>query len=166
MKRLAWLYHVLVFILVGLDQLSKAVVAKNIFLYQKVEVIPGLVNLTRIHNRGVIFGALANLQSPAGRLLLTLISLIALAIVIFYYLRTPASAGLIKFSFGLILAGALGNLMDRLFRGYVVDFIDLHLGPHHWPFFNLADSCITIGGLMLIIFLIRSPRRELCSPSC
>ncbi len=166
MKRSSWLFHFLVLILVGLDQLSKAVVAKKIFLYQKVEVIPGLVNLTRIHNRGVIFGAFANLQHPAGRLLLTLISLVALSIVIFYYLKTPASAGLIKFSFGLILAGALGNLIDRLARGYVIDFIDLHLGQHHWPFFNLADSCITIGGLLLIIFLIRSPRREPCSPSC
>ncbi len=165
MKRSAWLSHGIVLFLVFLDQLTKALVVRHIFLYQKIEVIPGLANLTRIHNRGVIFGALANLTSPFGRLLLTVVSFIALAIVIYYYLKAPAAEKGLKLSFALILAGAMGNLLDRVFRGYVVDFIDLYIGRHHWPFFNLADSCISIGGILLIIYLLLPSRREICTPS-
>ncbi len=165
MSRPSWFYHAVVAILVALDQLTKALVVKKIFLYQKVEVIPGFANLTRVHNRGVIFGALANLEHPVGRLLLTLVSFVALAVVIIYYLKTPAAEKVFKFSFALILAGAVGNLVDRIFRGYVVDFIDLYLGRHHWPFFNLADSCITLGGLLLIFSLILPSRRKACFPS-
>mgnify|MGYP005834882015 CR=1 FL=1 len=164
-SRSRWFFHSLVVILVVLDQLIKALVVKNIFLYQKVEVIPGFANLTRVHNRGVIFGAFSNLQHPFGRLLLTLVSFIALAVVIIYYLKTPVTERVFKFSFALILAGAVGNLLDRFFRGYVVDFIDLYVGRHHWPFFNLADSCITIGGLLLIIYLVLPSRRKACFPS-
>lgn len=165
MKKLSWLYHFLVIVLVGLDQLTKVLVVKTMFLFQRVEVIPGFFNLTRIHNRGVIFGAFSNLDQPAGRIILAVASLLALAVVFIFYLKTPVTEKMIKLSFSLILAGALGNLLDRLSRGYVVDFLDFHIGRHHWPYFNLADSFITIGGLLLIIFLFIPERRKQCSPS-
>lgn len=165
MKRSAWFHHLLVIFLVGLDQLTKALVVKKIFLFQRVEVIPGFFNLTRIHNRGIIFGAFSHLDQPAGRILLAAASLLALIVVFIFYFKTPITEKAIKFSFSLILAGALGNLIDRLTRGYVVDFVDLHVGRHHWPYFNLADTFITIGGLLLIIFLFIPQRRDQCSPS-
>lgn len=165
MKKLSWLYHFLVIVLVGLDQLTKLLVVKTMFLFQRVEVIPGFFNLTRIHNRGVIFGAFSNLDQPAGRIILAVASLLALAVVFIFYLKTPVTEKMIKLSFSLILAGALGNLLDRLSRGYVVDFLDFHIGRHHWPYFNLADSFITIGGLLLIVFLFIPQRRKQCSPS-
>jgi signal peptidase II len=86
-----------------------------------------------------------------------------LGLVAYYFVKTPASDGRVKLALTLILAGALGNLVDRLARGYVVDFLDFYVGRWHWPFFNVADSCITIGALLLVIFLvIRTPA---CSPS-
>lgn len=165
MKKLSWFFHLLVIVLVGLDQLTKVLVVKTMFLFQRVEVIPGFFNLTRIHNRGVIFGAFSNLNHPVGRIILATASLLALAVVFLFYLKTPITERMIKLSFSLILAGALGNLLDRLTRGYVVDFIDLHVGRHHWPYFNLADSFITVGGLLLIIFLFIPQRKKQCSPS-
>ncbi|MCX7972980.1 MAG: signal peptidase II [Candidatus Aminicenantes bacterium] len=165
MKRLSCLFHLLVLFLVGLDQFSKTLIEKNIFLYQKIEVIPGLLNLTRIHNRGIIFGAFSNLHHPAGRIILTLLSFVGLAVVIYFYLKTPVAEKMTKFSFSLILAGALGNLIDRVTRGYVVDFIDFHLGRYHWPYFNLADSFITVGGLGVILLLFISGRKRECCPS-
>lgn len=165
MKRISCLYHLLVLFLVGLDQLSKFLIVKFIYLYQKVEIIPGFFSLTRIHNRGVIFGAFSHLQQPAARIILAIVSLLALVIVFIFYLKTPLTERMVKLSFSLILAGAIGNLLDRLIRGYVVDFIDLHIGRHHWPFFNLADTCITLGGVMLIVFLFIPQRRKECSPS-
>jgi signal peptidase II len=165
MKKISCFYHFLVLFLVGLDQLSKFLVVTSLFLFQRVEIIPGFFGLTRIHNRGVIFGAFSHLQQPAARIILTLISLLALIIVFIFYLKTPLTEKMIKLSFTFILAGAIGNLLDRLIRGYVVDFIDLHLGRHHWPFFNLADTCITVGGVMLIIFLFIPQRRKECSLS-
>lgn len=165
MKKLAYLFHFLVALLVAIDQITKVLVIQKIFLYQKIEIIPGFLNLTRIHNRGIIFGAFSNLQHPIGRLVLTILSLLGLVVIIYLYVKTPVTEKWLKFSFSLILAGALGNLIDRFGRGYVVDFIDLHVGRHHWPFFNLADSFITIGGLFIAVLFFISERRKKCSPS-
>lgn len=165
MKKMACFFHLLVAFLVAVDQITKVLIIKRIFLYQKIIIIPGFLNLTRIHNRGIIFGAFSNLQHPIGRLILTILSLLGLAVIIYLYAKTPITEKLLKFSFSLILAGALGNLIDRLIRGYVIDFIDLHLGRYHWPFFNLADSFITIGGLLLIFLFFLADRRKACCPS-
>lgn len=140
------------------DQAVKALVAGTVNLYQSVTVIPGFFNITRIHNKGAIFGAFSQTGNPLVFLVLTAASLLALGLVGYYFVKTPPSERLLKISLSLILAGALGNLLDRLLRGYVVDFLDLHVGQAHWPFFNVADSCITVGAcLMVVIFLRRKP---------
>jgi len=163
MKKPGFQYAVIIF-LIALDQATKALVVKNVALYQSIPIIPGFFNITRIHNKGAIFGMFSQ---SGGRLvtgLLTGASLLALGFVVFYFLKTPASERLMKFSLTLILAGALGNLTDRVLRGQVVDFLDFYISRHHWPFFNVADSCISVGACLLII-LILFPRRPPCTPS-
>ncbi len=140
------------------DQITKSLVARFIPLYGSRVVIPGFFNLAHIHNRGAIFGFFSQAGGGFVRLTLTAASFLALGLVVYYFIKTPASERFMKFALTLILAGALGNLIDRIFEGYVVDFIDLHAGRHHWPFFNLADSSITIGAILLIfVFLRRKP---------
>jgi signal peptidase II len=148
-------YFIFVLIGAGLDQLTKLLIATNVRLFQSVTVIPGFFNITHIRNKGAIFGFLSHTGSRPIYLLLTAASLTALSFVIYYFFKTPPSERFTKIALSLILAGALGNLIDRLFRGYVIDFIDLHVRKYHWPFFNVADSCITIGALALFIAIIR-----------
>lgn len=156
-------YYSFTAFLVLLDQAAKWAVVRSIRLYSSVTVIPGFFNLTHIHNKGAIFGAFSQTGNRYVTLLLTLASLAALGLVICYFFKTPASERGMKLALSLILAGALGNLIDRVFRGYVVDFLDFYIKRYHWPFFNVADTSITVGAvLLLIFFLIRKPA---CSPS-
>jgi signal peptidase II len=157
-------YFGLIIILLVIDQVTKAMIARNIFLNSSVDVIPGFFQLVHIRNRGAIFGFFNQSGNQLIYLILTLASLTALGLVIYYFFRTPVEEKFLRISLSLILAGALGNFIDRIFRGYVIDFLDLSFRGWHWPSFNVADSCISIGALMLIFTLLfkRSPK---CSPS-
>jgi signal peptidase II len=156
-------YFALVLGLAVLDQVSKAVVAGAVDLYRVIPVIPGFFNITRIHNTGAIFGILSGSGNIPVFIVLTGASLVALGFVLRYFFKTPSTDRFTKVALALILAGALGNLTDRILRGYVIDFLDLYIGRHHWPFFNVADSCITVGALLLVAILFR--RKPACSPS-
>lgn len=157
-------YFLLILFFLALDQLSKALILRILPAYGKIEVIPGLFNLVQIHNRGAIFGFFSSTGSGAVHYLLTLASLAALGLVVYYFFKTPASERILKASLSLILAGALGNLADRIFRGYVIDFLDCYISNWHWPSFNIADSCITSGAfLLLYTFLFK--RSSTCSLS-
>jgi signal peptidase II len=156
-------YLWLAFGLVVIDQVTKNVVARTVDLYESLTVIPGFFNITRIHNRGAIFGTFSQTNNGLVFALLTAASLAALAMVVWFFLKTPASDRLMKISLTLIMAGALGNQFDRLVRGHVIDFLDLHIGTAHWPFFNAADSCISIGACLMLLTLLR--RKPVCTPS-
>jgi signal peptidase II len=156
-------YFLFVILLVVIDQVTKNIVARTIELYESVPVIPGFFNITRIHNRGAIFGTFSQTNNTLVFALLTAASLAALAMVVYYFFKTPASDKMMKFSLTLIMAGALGNQFDRLARGHVIDFLDLYVGTAHWPFFNAADSCITVGACLMLFTLFR--RKPACSPS-
>ncbi len=156
-------YVFLIAALVALDQATKLLVARAVDLYESVIVIPGFFNITRIHNKGAIFGAFARADNRMVFWALTLASLTALALVVVYFFKTPPSDRLLKISLSLILAGALGNLIDRVFRGHVIDFLGFHIGNAHWPFFNAADSCITVGALLMLVICFR--RKPACTPS-
>jgi len=147
-------YFFVVVVLIGLDQLTKALIVRSITLQGSREVIPGFFNLTHVRNRGAIFGFLSHSDSRILYIFLTLVSVAALGLVIYYFFKTPVSERLMKISLSLILAGALGNLIDRLFRGHVIDFLDFYVKDWHWPSFNVADSCITVGAFLLIFILI------------
>lgn len=156
-------YLLLAFILVAVDQVTKGIVARTVELYESVPVIPGFFNITRIHNKGAIFGTFSQTGNSLVFILLTAASIAALALVVYYFLKTPSSDKLMKISLTLIMAGAFGNQFDRLVRGHVIDFLDFYVGQSHYPFFNAADSCITVGACLMLVVLFR--RKPACSPS-
>lgn len=157
-------YYFLILFLLFIDQVSKTIITASLDLYESRVIVPGFFNLTYIRNRGAIFGFFAHHQSFIVYALLTLASLAALGLVVTYFYKTPSSEFFLKISLSLILAGALGNLTDRLFRGSVIDFLDFYLKDWHWPFFNVADSCITVGALLLL-FIFFFKKGDKCFPS-
>jgi signal peptidase II len=138
---------------VVLDQLTKLWVVSTMHLGESRVLIEGLANLTYVRNRGVAFGVLAHQGISAG--LFVLVSLAALGLILYFLRQVGDRERLLALALSLIFAGAAGNIIDRLRVGEVIDFIDLHLGAYHWPFFNLADSAITVGGLLLAANLLR-----------
>ena len=131
--------------LVILDQITKALVINFFNLYDSVALLP-MINLTFVVNYGFAFGLLNN---PSLNQIL--VSLVILAIILYFlYLLIKTQDKIFQLTLTLILAGALGNFIDRIFRGFVIDFIDIYIGKYHWPAFNIADSCITVGFLSLI----------------
>jgi len=158
------IYFLVISVFLVLDQLTKSVVVKNITHFGSLEVIPGFFKIIRIHNSGAIFGFFSQSNSPIVLILLKAASLIALFFVLYYFIKTPIAEKYMNFSLSLILAGALGNQLDRFTRGFVVDFLDFSFWGWHWPTFNVADMCISTGAVLLafIFFFKRGPQ---CSPS-
>ena len=157
-------YFVFILVLFIGDQVTKVLVARNIILNSGKEIIPGFIQLVHIRNKGAIFGFFSQSGNRFVFLLLTLASLAALSLVVYYFFNAPPKDKLFNISLSLIIAGALGNFIDRIFKGYVIDFLDVSVKGWHWPSFNVADSCISIGAALLIfIFLFK--RRPICSQS-
>jgi signal peptidase II len=136
------------------DQLTKWLIQQSLTFGQSVEVLP-FFNLVLVYNPGAAFSFLS---SAAGwqRPLFVVVGLAA-SVLIVYLLRRHARDPLFCFALALILGGALGNVIDRLLLGAVVDFLDVHVVGHHWPAFNLADSAITCGAALLIWDSLRRP---------
>ena len=132
-----------------LDQGTKWWVAGTLALGETRTVISGLFNLTHVHNRGAAFGLFAHFESVWAAALLIVFSAAAMVLVLVLLWRNHAPR-LAGWGLALILGGAAGNLLDRLRAGRVVDFLDFHLGPYHWPAFNVADAAIVVGAATLI----------------
>jgi signal peptidase II len=131
------------------DQVTKLWVVAVFELYESVEIIPFL-NLTYVQNKGAAFSFL----STAGgwqRWFLTGIAVIAIGVLVVWLRRLKAEEKLLAISMSLVLGGAIGNLYDRIAYGYVIDFIDAHYQGMHWPVFNVADSAIFIGVVLMLI---------------
>lgn len=134
-----------------LDLLTKWLIMRAFYLNESLSLIPGFFALTYVRNPGAAFGFLAGASPGLTGPLFILLSVLAAAAVVFYYRRTPIRDRLVRGSLAWILGGALGNLLDRLAYGEVIDFLDLHWGRLHWPAFNVADSAITLGVIGLLI---------------
>ena len=104
-----------------------------------------MFDLTHVQNPGGAFGFLATLGPQARGVIFILVSVLAVAVILWFYMQTPVQQRWLAFGFALIFGGAIGNLVDRLRFGAVIDFIDLYIGDLHWPAFNIADSAITVG---------------------
>lgn len=149
-------YLILSLLLFLADQVTKLLIVRSIPLYESRPVIKGFFDLTHIQNRGAIFGFFNHSNSGMIRFGLLAASLIALVFILVYFFRTSPSEKMLKLSLTLILAGATGNMADRVVKGYVVDFLDFFSGGWHFPSFNVADSCITCGAALLIfVFFFR-----------
>ena len=133
-----------------LDRLTKWAVASNIALHDSVLVVPGCFRLTHVQNTGAAFGHFAESAAQWKVGALVTFSVLALVIVSALLWRNSHSFSTTTLGLSLILGGAMGNLWDRMFAGHVVDFLDFYLGSYHWPAFNVADSAIVIGAILLV----------------
>jgi len=138
------------------DQATKVAATTWLLPRGSVQVIPGFFDLSYVLNRGAVFGIFRGLQDPYRGLLLTIVPIIALVVVLAMVMRTPTDRLRTHAALGLILGGALGNLLDRLRLGAVVDFLEFYVGQYHWPNFNAADSAICIGVTLLVIDIWRT----------
>lgn len=145
----------LVLAIVAADQVSKILVAGSLGVGQSVPLIPGLLHFTLVRNTGMAFGLLSGSEIPFKAALVTLLSIAAMGAVTYYALKSPQSERLTRIGLTCILGGAIGNIIDRVRLGYVVDFVDVFYGDAHWPAFNVADSCICVGVGLLLLDSIR-----------
>ena len=152
---------ILILTLALLDQLSKFLVLSYLPLYKQEAVIEGFFNLYHTTNRGSIWGFFSGRPGPLVPTVMLVLSTTAFVIIIVLLLHSKPR-GLERNAFLVILGGALGNIIDRLRYGHVIDFLDFHIGPHHWPTFNLADSFIFIGVVLLAFTILR---RDKCTRS-
>ena len=148
-------YLVLVILTLLLDRWTKSVIHSNFGLNQSVSVIDGLFDITYVRNTGVAFGIFNSFSSPSKSLMLSMFTLTAAAIVVVYSLRSPPRNRLLQGALSLILGGALGNLYDRINYGYVIDFLEIYFRSYHWPAFNVADSAISAGVVLLALEILR-----------
>ena len=139
---------------VAMDQVTKWLVAGSMSYYEQINVIPGFLNLVYIHNPGGAFGMFAQNQSNLRIILFVGIALAAMGLILYLYKNTPSEYPLLSAGLALIFGGALGNLIDRIRLGEVIDFIDLYIGHLHWPAFNVADSAITIGMIIFGFYIL------------
>ena len=143
-------------VLILLDQASKLAVLRLLEPYQTIPVVPGF-NLTLAFNRGASFSFLAD-AGGWQRWLFSGISLAASVIIVILLRRTPPADRLNGLGLSLVLSGAVGNLIDRLWLGHVVDFLDVYYRAWHFPAFNIADSAISIGAALLVLGMWRQER--------
>jgi len=141
-----------------LDRFTKWLVIRHIVLEDNVPVIPGFFRLTHLENPGAAFSLFADSPSALKTGLLIAVSVTALAVVALLLWSRRNAFNLTTVALALIMGGALGNLWDRLFDGKVTDFLDFYIGAHHWPPFNLADSAIVVGALLLMLRMLRKEK--------
>jgi signal peptidase II len=137
-----------------LDQITKAMVRPTLALHQSIEVIPGFLDMTRVHNTGAAFGMLNSVDFPMKTVVLSMVALIALAGVAWYAATVPLTDRLARIGVAGVLGGAIGNLIDRAKDGYVLDFVDAYYGNWHFWAFNVADAAITIGVIFMILDML------------
>ena len=147
-------------VVVVLDMWTKALVLKRLDLHDAIPVIPNFFNLVHVRNTGAAFGIGADADSRLVPLLLTGGAVAVFCVVLVYALRSAVTDRLLQVGLHLILGGAIGNLIDRFRFGYVVDFLDVYVGRHHWPAFNVADSAICIGIALLFLDMRRKPEQS------
>lgn len=151
----------IVFLVLAGDLYTKGLIQENLLLHQSVPIIEGVLNITYVENPGAAFGLMANTNPLFRSIFFGVVSVIAIAIVLYIYYKHPENSGLIRTASALILGGAIGNMTDRVRFGKVVDFIDIYWGQYHWPAFNVADTAISIGvGLFLLDMILKDKKAK------
>ena len=145
---------------IALDQFTKHLILSSFERAEQLTVIPGFFNLTLHFNKGAAFGLFAGLDDGYRQLVLGLFSKLAIVLLLVFLVYEFYQSKLGQLCVGLILGGAFGNIIDRVYRGEVVDFLDFYIGNNHWPAFNVADSCICIGVFVLILFESKSKHKK------
>jgi len=145
-------------IVIILDQITKAIASAELLMFDPVAVMP-MFNFTLMHNEGAAFSFLSDAGGWQRWFFTVLATVVSIAIFIWIKKLTPQEKGM-AISLSLILGGAIGNLIDRVRFGYVVDFIDVYYNTWHWPAFNIADSAIFVGAIIMIIFSFREEKKD------
>ncbi len=148
------LYVSIFLVLLGLDQLTKHLIVSSMQMYEAHQIIPGFFNLVYVTNKGAAFSMLASVESPLRHYFFVTVNSAAFLGLSIAAWKMKSQHVLYRVSFALIAAGAVGNLIDRLRFGAVVDFLDFHVGDYHWPAFNVADSSICVGVAVLFVLNI------------
>jgi signal peptidase II len=146
-------------IVIVLDQVSKSLVRDSMSLWESISLIPGFLNLTRVHNTGAAFGMLNAADLPFKAVVLTVVAVLALIGVAWYAVSIPRTDLWARIGISGIAGGAIGNLIDRATAGYVLDFVDAYWRGWHFWAFNVADAAITVGVCLMILDLLGLGRR-------
>jgi signal peptidase II len=149
-------FSVVAALVVLCDQITKALVLAKMPLFKSITIIPGFFSLTHVHNPGGAFGFLAQNGSPLRHWIFLGAALLALGLILYFHHQTPKTYPYLRLGLSLIFGGAIGNVIDRLRFGEVVDFLDFYVSNFHWPTFNVADSAVTVGvGIFLVHIIFR-----------
>jgi signal peptidase II len=146
-------------VVVVLDQITKAMIRPALALHESIEVIPGFLDFTRVHNTGAAFGMLNAVDFPFKPLVLSLVALVALGGVAWYAATVPLGDRFARLGIAGVLGGAIGNLIDRTKDGYVLDFVDAYWNGWHFWAFNVADAAISVGVVFMILDIVGVGRR-------
>jgi signal peptidase II len=141
-------------LIVLFDQITKAFILRYLAINHPITIIAGFFDIIHVRNPGGAFGLMANLSAGMRTILFLFISSLAVGLIFYFYQKTPATHRLLATAFALIFGGAIGNLIDRVRFGTVVDFLDFYIGNLHWPAFNIADSAITIGICIFVYHIL------------
>jgi len=152
-------FLVLSLAILALDQWTKWLVESHVGLHDSKEIVPGVLYLSHVRNTGVAFGLFAAHGDSAFSWTLSGLSFAALVFVSWFFWRTPTHSRLLLGALAMVLGGAIGNLLDRVSTGAVTDFVGVYLGSYRWPDFNVADSAISIGIVLMLLDSFR-PRPE------
>ncbi len=148
-------YYAIAIIVIIVDQFTKWLVVQNMELRQSIPIIENVFHLTSHRNAGAAFGMLQ------GQMWLFFIATIAVLIIVPYYIQKEGKNNpLFGITMGLVLGGAIGNFIDRLLFGEVVDFLDVYIGTYNFPIFNVADSALVVGVGMLIIYVFKEEKKQ------
>lgn len=157
-KKYQILWVVLPVILIA-DQGTKYLIDSTMTLHGSFPVIPGLFNITYIRNPGAAFGFLADASPLFRGVFFIIVTILAVGLIVYYLKTQPLYDPLMTLSLSLILAGALGNLVDRIRFGEVIDFLDFYIGSAHWPAFNVADTAISVGAVLLFFTMVTGGKK-------
>ena len=140
--------------MVLIDQVSKRLAIAHIPPHQILTVIPGFFNIMLVENRGMAFGIFNQTHSGVSYFFLLATTIAAIVVILLFFFLVKKSQLWLSIGLALILGGAIGNLIDRVHLGYVIDFLDFYLSGYHWPAFNMADSAVTVGTLWLLLNIV------------
>lgn len=148
-ERSGLLWLTLSALVIVLDQISKAVVVQRLAMFERIDIFP-VLSITRLHNTGAAFSFLAE-AGGWQRWFFIVLGLAITALVVVWLRRIPARRGWLGAALALVVGGAVGNIIDRLWHGHVVDFVSVHYKGWFFPAFNVADSAITVGAVILLV---------------
>jgi signal peptidase II len=160
MSRKVLIFLVILVAGVALDQATKFLVVRELAVGDQVPVIKGFFNVVLTYNTGAAFGLLANMSMKFAWFFFIVTTSVVMGVVAFLWWRLPENQDLAATGYSLVFTGAVGNLLDRVRLGKVVDFLDFHVGQFHWPAFNVADSLVCIGAGLLLWFILKEEQRE------